>query len=347
MTSFVELARKPQTKLFNLLVRTYKDDEQHEKGKYVLVRGEAPVLLVAHLDTVHKENVKDVCMSEWGEIIMSPQGIGGDDRCGVYALMQIREKAERKPWLLFTCDEEIGGGGANKFADDFMNKKLPTELDDVKAIIEIDRRGVDDAVYYDCDNKDFEDWVTENGFTTAFGSFTDISIIAPIMGVAAVNLSSGYYNAHTQHEYVVMADLNKTIERAVNMVNQANAETFPRYEYVEAVSTYGYSKYGNVYSWNAYDKYDKAYDKWANYKTGDYGKDYVSAIDRVIDSLPLDIQCEYEDLLWKYDFEELEDYRYEFGNGVIHELYEEEFGKEGNVDWWNDGIDEKGGKLNA
>ena len=72
-------------------------------------------MLVAHLDTVHDEPVRDICVSADGNILMSPQGIGGDDRCGCFALVKVFQSAQVKPWLLFTCEEEVGGIGAKYF----------------------------------------------------------------------------------------------------------------------------------------------------------------------------------------------------------------------------------------
>ena len=85
---------------------------------------------------------------------------------------------------------------------------MPTELDALKFLVEIDRKGANDAVYYDCDNPDFEEYITGKGFQTAIGSFSDISLLAPELGVAAVNLSSGYYNAHTLHEFINVNELH-------------------------------------------------------------------------------------------------------------------------------------------
>ena len=154
-------------------------------------------MLVAHLDTVHEQPVKDICLSADGNILMSPQGIGGDDRCGVFALCKIYKSAQVKPWLLFTCEEEVGGIGAKYFCLAHKQKQLPKNLDILKLIIEIDRRGSNDAVFYQCANLDFEKYIIDKGFKTAQGFFSDISLIAPELGIAAVNLSSGYYNAHS------------------------------------------------------------------------------------------------------------------------------------------------------
>ena len=111
--------------------------------------------------------------------------------------------------------------------------KLPVELDALKFIVEIDRRGSHDAVYYDCDNPDFEDYVSGKGFKTALGSFSDISYIAPQLGVAAVNLSSGYYNAHQLCEYINRAELENTIEKVCDMVADAALADFPAFEFFD------------------------------------------------------------------------------------------------------------------
>lgn len=229
-----------QQELFKHLVARFDATTVRRDGSYILVPGDAPVLLVAHLDTVHREPVRTICTSDCDNIIMSPQGIGGDDRCGVYALLNIYDNADVKPWLLFTCDEEIGCVGAGVFCKDYAENKIPYTLADLKMIIEIDRKGSKDAVYYECDNPEFEQYVTSHGFVTDLGSYSDISDIAPALGVAAVNLSSGYYNAHTLHEYINKAELAHTIERVSAMITEACADDFPTYEYIECEQSYLY-----------------------------------------------------------------------------------------------------------
>lgn len=44
---------------------------------------------------------------------MSPQGIGGDDRCGVFMVLQIIRSVNCH--VLFCEDEETGGNGARAF----------------------------------------------------------------------------------------------------------------------------------------------------------------------------------------------------------------------------------------
>lgn len=271
-----------------------------EVGSYILVRGKAPIMLVAHMDTVHEVPVTDICATEDGNILMSPQGIGGDDRCGVYALASVYQKSKVKPWLLFTCDEEVGGIGASTFAAAYTAGLLPEGLKEIKCIVEIDRKGSCDAVYYDCGNNEFEDYITGKGFKTNFGSFSDISVIAPTMGVAAVNLSSGYYNAHTLHEFICLAELEETIRKVISIVEDSTKD-MQKYEYVEAFDDW----YLN--DWKSYRKLYKDVLDEKNFKS-------------------LEIENMYYELLEFYTEEELDEIIDLNGEAAIKWLYEGELG---------------------
>ena len=285
-----DFLRPTQKQLFFTLRQRYGDKAVCQKGAYLLVQGEAPVMLIAHLDTVHKQPVRDICKSICGNILMSPQGIGGDDRCGVYALTRIYGQSSKKPWLLFTCDEENGGIGAHVFCENHTKGKLPESLSSLKFLVELDRRGNRDAVYYDCGNDDFEEYITSKGFQTAQGSFSDISLIAPKLGVAAVNLSSGYYDAHTLHEHINVEQLEVVIEKVANIVAEAAEDTIPRFEYRE-----------RPLEWDCWE-------------------------DCILPRLPQRYMDIYEELLCLYHPEELEAYRRTYGNRALLPLYEKNFG---------------------
>lgn len=99
---------------------------------YLYAEGSVPVLLVAHLDTVHRELVRDICYNADQTVVMSPQGIGGDDRAGVWMTLYILQHV--RCHVVFCEDEEIGCVGARKFS---RRKQLPR----VNYIVEMDRRG--------------------------------------------------------------------------------------------------------------------------------------------------------------------------------------------------------------
>ncbi len=192
---------------------------------YVYAQGTFPVLLVAHLDTVHIKLPKTILYDKNLGIMSSPQGIGGDDRCGVYMIFEVLKKYNCS--VLFCEDEEIGCVGAEKFTKTKFAKKL-----EFNYIIEFDRKGNNDAVFYDCDNPEFEEFITKDFYKSAWGSFSDISVLAPFLGCAAVNLSCGYYNAHTTNEYVVLPEMQKSIKEACKILERTTEND--RFEYIES-----------------------------------------------------------------------------------------------------------------
>ena len=188
---------------------------QKQKG-FLYAAGTLPVLLVAHLDTVHRTQPETICYSADGTAMMSPQGIGGDDRAGVYMILRLIQRVHCH--VLFCEDEETGGHGARAFTKSGIKP-------DVNYIVELDRTGSNDAVFYQCRNRQFEQHINSFGFQTAFGSFSDISILAPHLNLAAVNLSTGYYHAHQPGEYVRLDKVEELIGRVEKLL-QTKTEQF-------------------------------------------------------------------------------------------------------------------------
>lgn len=253
--NFIEIAKKTQEELKAALSAELKGLGYNpiSADGYLYAEGSIPVLLVAHMDTVHAELPKVICESSDGNIVMSPTGIGGDDRCGVYMVLEIIK--ELKCHVLFTEDEEKGCIGSGKF----VKANIKPE---VHYCIQFDRKNGNDSVYYSCDNKEFEEFINAEGFKTASGSCSDISKIAPHLGVAAVNLSCGYYNPHNKHEYVNIPEMEYNIMRAKNIISKPSK----RFIYVEkkyeppkwTTSTYNnyYSDVGKYYTPSYYSSED-------------------------------------------------------------------------------------------
>ena len=66
--------------------------------------------------------------------------------------------------------------------------------------------------------------------------FSDISIIAPYLKIAAVNISVGYYNQHNAHEYI---DLN-IVYININRIRKIIKKKTPKYEYIELKISHEY-----------------------------------------------------------------------------------------------------------
>ena len=266
---FIELCKPTQGELKVLLPQKLLEAGYTDVVKgdgYIYAKGTVPVLLTAHMDTVHNLPVIDFYeyVDEKGNhIISSPQGIGGDDRCGIYMILEIIK--EHKCSVLFCEDEESGGIGSSKFC----KTDLIYELADLRYLIELDRANGKDAVFYDCDNEDFTEFIEKNtGYREAWGSFSDISTLAPKCGVAAVNLSCGYYNAHTVKEEVKVEEMLNTIE-VVKKLLTVECEQF---EYIEAKYNYNYGYgygYGHNYGYSYSGGYKRYYGKWSDWDNED------------------------------------------------------------------------------
>ena len=221
-------------------------------------------MLVAHLDTVHKLLPKNIWFSEDNTRIKADEGIGGDDRCGVYAILHILNRLEKDkiPSVLFTTDEEIGGIGVGVFCKKFKNKKLG-----VNAFIEIDRANAIDVVCYSDDNYELVEKFEEMGYKYNYGSYTDIVDLMETFDISGVNLSSGYYNAHTLNEYVDLKDLMWTIENVITFIKNPNNYAKP-YKYVEF--RYTKSRYGG--GWDTLSNGTWNYNNSYSYQK--YGRDF-------------------------------------------------------------------------
>ena len=253
MKNFKKICRKNQMELKGWLEKLLKAKykEVVNGDGFLYAKGNVPILLTAHMDTVHKEQCKEiVVVKEKGKTVLSsPQGIGGDDRCGVWMIYMILTRTRYRPSVLFCEDEEIGGVGSNKFCKTDYIKDL-TEL---KYLVELDRANDKDAVFYDCGNSAFMYYIeSETGYKEAWGSFSDISHLSPDSDVASVNLSCGYYKAHTVNEYVVFEEMYNTFKVVKKLLSKAkDAE---EYDYQEVKSYYEKYKYSSYY-----DDFDYAY----------------------------------------------------------------------------------------
>lgn len=234
---FKKILKMDQTELKQYLFELLKTKGYNPNFRdgFIYAKGDIPVMLVAHMDTVHKSKVKEIYVSDCGNIT-SPQGIGGDDRCGIYMITQLMQ---HKPYILFTEEEEVGGVGAKKFASAYDKSEI--EDINVKYIIELDRKGCNDMVFYDCDNPEFEKYIGKFGWDNRWGSYSDICSVAPVIGAAAVNLSSGYYKPHTTEEIINIDDVMTNIKRVRKMIKASVKDEVPSFKYI--ANKYSYDDY--------------------------------------------------------------------------------------------------------
>ena len=258
---FIEICKMTQKELKKYLKKqlTKNGYEVFEGDGYLYSPGSEPYLLTAHMDTVHEDKrgmpkqIKISKNKDGNTVISSPQGIGADDRAGIVAILEIIKKFHTS--VLFCEDEEIGSVGCDKFVKTSHIK----DLEKLNYLIQIDRRNAHDAVFYQCANDDFEEFILNNtDFETAMGSWTDICELSPVCGVASVNFSCGYYDEHTVKETLVIEEL----EHNVKQIEKLLCIESKQFEYIEKQNIW--ENYNNLYDYD-----DRYYD--IEYKN-QYGK---------------------------------------------------------------------------
>lgn len=205
--------------------------------EYIFAKGKIPILLCCHLDTVHKKLPETIIYDQETNMMWSPEGIGGDDRCGLWAILHIlASDPKNMPSVLFTTEEETGSWGAAEASIGLLDHQF-----DFKMAIELDRRGLDDCVFYRCDNKAFQEKIESYGFVTKIGSRSDICEICPKWNIAGVNLSIGYFSEHTLSETIDINAMMSTVEKVQKILKdhdklpfyqyQSNKKKVKKYEY--------------------------------------------------------------------------------------------------------------------
>lgn len=225
LTKLCGLSQKALKKTLSAYLKS-KYDKVVETPDYIYAIGNIPIALVAHMDTVFKNPAREVFYDRQQNVIWSPDGLGADDRAGVFAIIQIIKKGLR-PHIIFTTDEESGAWGATALG------KEDCPFEDLRYVIELDRRGINDCVFYDCENIEFTNYVESFGFVEAIGSFSDICMICEDWGVAGVNLSIGYRDEHSVSEVLFVGHMLNTIDKVVTMLT-VPVDKIPQFKYIPA-----------------------------------------------------------------------------------------------------------------
>jgi di/tripeptidase len=185
--------------------------------------------VVSHTDTVHNIDTinirEEMKPNSKGELKLSlkayndsgrPTGIGGDDKCGVFACLKLLKEL---PYLkaAFFVAEETGCHGSKKADERFFS--------DVGYVIQFDApedwmvtENCYGAKLFDRDSDFFQkcDQILVEGMENRqkymTHPYTDVYALKTKFDFACINFSIGYYNYHSPNEYVVVEDTFKGIE---------------------------------------------------------------------------------------------------------------------------------------
>lgn len=178
--------------------------------------------LVAHIDSVFNKKPKNIKLKKG--ILRSSNGLGADDKCGIITVLEIL-KINSSINAILTVDEEIGGIGANKIKNN--------QIKNVNYFIEVDRQGKNDLVDKIGEriaNKEFiadiKGLMKKYKFKLSKGAYTDILDLSYTSRISSINLSAGYYNPHTKDEFVILSELQNTINFVMEVLKYTTCKQF-------------------------------------------------------------------------------------------------------------------------
>jgi putative aminopeptidase FrvX len=231
-------------RLKSMKVRFWTDN-----GNIYAVKGSGPYpCVVSHMDTVH-DIEEDFAIFKAGSrlaafnrLTMQQVGIGGDDKVGVYICLRLLSEVDSVKAVFFR-DEEVGCQGSALADMSFF--------DDCLYVVQPDRRGSSDLITsisgHDICSKDFIDDLrhisSKYGYEEAAGLTTDVwQLKKDGLKVSAINVSCGYYNPHTWHEYVDIEE----VENAFQFIKEIFTNLKERYRHKIKYSYKIISRYCHV-----------------------------------------------------------------------------------------------------
>jgi di/tripeptidase len=192
--------------------------------------------VISHTDTVHRIdtiNIKEEMLpNAQKEIKLSykayndegnPTGIGGDDKCGVFACLTLLQELPNVKAAFFVS-EETGCHGSLKASEEFFaNVGYGIQFDAPENWMVTER--CFGQVLFDRDSEFFEscdkvltEGMDQNYMEYMVHPYTDVYALRGKFNFSCINISIGYYNYHTRHEYVVVEDVFNGIDIGKKMI---------------------------------------------------------------------------------------------------------------------------------
>ncbi len=229
-------------------------------GNIYVTKGESETYpcLAAHLDQVQKTHSKDFEAIEAKDIILGfskkckqQQGLGADDKVGVWINLKCLLKYDAIK-VVFFVGEEIGCVGSGKCDMEFF--------DDCRYVIQCDRRGSSDLITSIggwtqlCSPEFIKDIKPElYGYREEHGLITDVGELKDRgLKVSAVNLSCGYYEPHTDREFIIKSEVINCLHFVEHIIETCT-KVYPH----EDEDSYFFA--GGSYGWE--EEYEEAYNE--------------------------------------------------------------------------------------
>jgi len=192
--------------------------------------------VISHTDTVHEIcnlNIREEFLpNAQGEEKLSlkaydniglPVGIGGDDKCGVFACLTLLKELPNLKAAFFVS-EETGCHGSNKSDPEFFkNVGYGIQFDAPEnwmitekcfGQILFDR----DSEFFEVCDKVLTEGMVKEDMDYMVHPYTDVYALRGKFNFSCINFSIGYYEYHSRNEYVVVEDVFNGIEMGRKMI---------------------------------------------------------------------------------------------------------------------------------
>ncbi len=199
--------------------------------------------VVAHTDTVHNIdtiNIMEMTLpNEQGDLKPAlkafndsgkPTGIGGDDKCGVYACLELLKELPNLKVAFFVSEETGCHGSRNADPKFFENVGYSIQFDAPGNLMVseycmgtklFDR----ESVFFDkCDKVLTEGFEGRNEYQSH--PYTDVYALKKKFDFSCINFAIGYYDYHTRNEYVVVEDVYNGIKTGKEMIESLGCNLY-------------------------------------------------------------------------------------------------------------------------
>jgi di/tripeptidase len=192
--------------------------------------------VISHTDTVHNIdtiNIEEMMLpNAQGEIKPSlkayndsnlPTGIGGDDKCGVFACLTLLKELPNLKAAFFVSEETGCHGSRAADPQFFKNVGYGIQFDAPEnwmitekcfGQILFDR----DSDFFQKVNEVLTEGMVNEDMQYMVHPYTDVYALRSLFDFSCVNFSIGYYDYHTKNEYVVIEDVFNGIEMGRKMI---------------------------------------------------------------------------------------------------------------------------------
>ena len=242
---------------------------QDEYNNIFVIAGNPDKLVpcfICHTDTVHQIIPHYKVIEDAGVLFsINPKtyervGVGGDDKVGIYICLKALQAYQHFRCVFF-ANEEIGCIGSNNCDMSFF--------DNCTVVLQADRKGNSDFIDFtngiEIFGDDFFDAIqpilTKYNYKVKEGLYTDVGTLKQRgLEVAAANISCGYYDPHSDNEYVVTAD----VERCKELMFTIASKCTEKQVHIPIIENYEFST--PFYTNELYQNYNPRIHRDYNYK---------------------------------------------------------------------------------